>query len=79
MVTYVEPSTEEVLGKVANLNRDDIKRAIVSADAAQREFYKTSTAAGRSLLLRKWNDAILANADDCEFQMRWSGFFWRQD
>ncbi|KAI5848866.1 Aldehyde/histidinol dehydrogenase [Tricharina praecox] len=59
-----EPSTEEVLGKVANLNRDDIKRAIVSADAAQREFYKTSTAAGRSLLLRKWNDAILANADD---------------
>lgn len=60
----IEPSTEQVLGQVANLDRNDIRRAIASADGAGRKYYKSTTAGERGALLRKWYDAILANIDD---------------
>ena len=62
-----EPASEEVLGRVANLDREDIKKAISSADLGQIEFYKSTTALQRGVLLRKWYDAINANADDREY------------
>lgn len=64
---FAEPASEEVLGKIANLDRDDIKRAISSADLGQIEYYQTTTAQQRGVLLRKWYDAIIKNQDDCMF------------
>lgn len=61
------------MGKVANLNRDGIERAIVSADMAQRRVLLDLHGYGRSPLLREWNDAILANADDRESLMYENG------
>lgn len=62
----VEPATEDVLGRVANCDRDDIKRAIETADLGQKKFYKSTTAAQRGVLLRKWYDAIMENEEDRE-------------
>ncbi|TGZ82315.1 aldehyde dehydrogenase [Ascodesmis nigricans] len=59
-----EPATEDVLGRVANCDRDDIKRAIETADLGQKKFYKSTTAAQRGVLLRKWYDAIMENEED---------------
>jgi len=59
-----EPATEEVLGQVASVSREDIKRAIDSADVAQKEYYFSTTSAQRGRLLRAWYDKIIANIED---------------
>ncbi|KAL2113932.1 hypothetical protein VUR80DRAFT_1785 [Thermomyces stellatus] len=59
-----EPSTGTVMGQVANCTREDFQTAIQSASIAQPEFFESTTGASRGALLRKWNDLILANAED---------------
>jgi len=60
-----EPSSAEVLGQVADLSRDDFIRAIEIADKGFRKYSTSTTFAERGVQLRKWNDLILANVDDC--------------
>ncbi|KAI1422425.1 aldehyde dehydrogenase [Xylaria sp. FL1777] len=59
-----EPSSATVLGQVADCGLDDFRKAIQSAYDEQPKFYENTTAAGRGAMLRKWNDLIIANADD---------------
>lgn len=61
---YSEPSTSTVLGKVANCTLEDFRTAIQSASDVQAGFFEGTTGASRGAMLRKWNDLILANADD---------------
>lgn len=60
-----EPSSAEVLGQVADLSRDDFIKAIKIADKGFRKYSTSTTFAERGVQLRKWNDLILANVDDC--------------
>ncbi|KAI0905176.1 aldehyde dehydrogenase [Ustulina deusta] len=59
-----EPSSATVLGQVADCGLDDFRKAIQSAYDEQPKFYENTTAASRGAMLRKWNDLIIANADD---------------
>jgi succinate-semialdehyde dehydrogenase/glutarate-semialdehyde dehydrogenase len=53
-----------VLGKVASCDLDDFKKAIASADKAQKEYFFGTTAAQRGVILRKWFDLIMDNLED---------------
>lgn len=64
LIPFPEPSTGTVMGQVANCTREDFQTAIQSASIAQPEFFESTTGASRGALLRKWNDLILANAED---------------
>lgn len=59
-----EPSTNTVLGQVANCELEDFKKAIESANIAQPKYFESTTGTSRGALLRKWYDLILANQDD---------------
>ncbi|KAF1809230.1 aldehyde dehydrogenase [Eremomyces bilateralis CBS 781.70] len=59
-----EPSSETVLGEVANCDLEDFKKAISSADVAQREYWLSTTALQRGAALRTWYNLIMANQDD---------------
>lgn len=59
-----EPSSATVLGTVANCTVEDFHTAVEAADKAQQKYQETTTGAQRGAFLRKWNDLILANADD---------------
>ena len=61
-----EPSTGNVLGKVANCSLEDFQAAIDDAHRAQPKYYRLTTAAQRGSFLRHWNDLILANKQDRE-------------
>lgn len=61
----IEPSSAEVLGKVADLARDDFQKAIKIADAGFRKYSTSTTFAERGAQLRKWFDLVLENVDDC--------------
>lgn len=61
-----EPSTGEVLGQCADLALPDFKEAIDAAEDGFFKFNKTTTAKQRGIMLRKWFDLIIENADDCE-------------
>ncbi|KAH7109897.1 Aldehyde/histidinol dehydrogenase [Dendryphion nanum] len=60
----IEPSTGTILGKVANAELDDFRKAIASAELAQEEFYQSTTAAQRGGILKKWHELITTNEDD---------------
>jgi succinate-semialdehyde dehydrogenase/glutarate-semialdehyde dehydrogenase len=60
-----EPSSGEILQECADLDRDDFLEAIDCAYEGYQEFFSSTTAQARGVMLRKWNDLILANADDC--------------
>jgi acyl-CoA reductase-like NAD-dependent aldehyde dehydrogenase len=68
-----EPSSAEVLGQVADLSRDDFIKAIKIADKGFRKYSTSTTFAERGVQLRKWNDLILANVDDCTIPSLVSG------
>ncbi|HJW54504.1 MAG TPA: NADP-dependent succinate-semialdehyde dehydrogenase [Burkholderiaceae bacterium] len=57
------PATGEVIGSVPNMGAAEARRAIVAANEAWRG-WRAKTAKERSAVLRKWNDLMLANADD---------------
>lgn len=60
----LEPSSETVLGKVSNAGISDFKEAIKSAEIAQENYYRGTTAAQRGELLRRWYELIIASKDD---------------
>ena len=62
-VAVVNPATGETLGSVPRMGASDTRRAIEAANAAWPGWRK-KTAKERSVILRKWNDLMLENADD---------------
>lgn len=59
----VNPATGERLGSVPHMGEQETRRAIEAANAAWPAWRK-KTAKERSAILRRWNDLMLANADD---------------
>ena len=57
------PATGELLGTVPHMGAQETRRAIEAANAAWPAWRK-KTARERALILRKWNDLMLENADD---------------
>ncbi|MDB5767885.1 MAG: gabD2 [Collimonas fungivorans] len=57
------PATGETIGSVPLMGVAETKRAIAAADQAWRQ-WRRKTAKERSIVLRKWNDLMLANQDD---------------
>jgi len=57
------PATGETIGTVPLMGAAETKRAIAAANDAWK-LWRRKTAKERSVILRKWNDLILANADD---------------
>jgi succinate-semialdehyde dehydrogenase/glutarate-semialdehyde dehydrogenase len=57
------PATGEVLGRVPEMGAAETRRAVLAAQAAWAG-WRRKTAKERSVILRKWNDLMLANADD---------------
>jgi succinate-semialdehyde dehydrogenase/glutarate-semialdehyde dehydrogenase len=57
------PATGGTLGTVPDIGTDETRRAIEGAQAAWPAWRK-KTARERAAILRKWNDLMLANADD---------------
>ncbi|KAH7371116.1 Aldehyde/histidinol dehydrogenase [Pyrenochaeta sp. MPI-SDFR-AT-0127] len=62
--SVIEPSTETVLGRVSDTDLSDFRTAIASAEVAQDQFFRSTTAAQRGQLLKKWYELIIANQDD---------------
>lgn len=60
----IEPSTGDVLHECADFSKQDFIDAIESAHDGYQEFYSSTTAKERGVILRKWNDLILANSED---------------
>jgi succinate-semialdehyde dehydrogenase/glutarate-semialdehyde dehydrogenase len=57
------PATGETIGTVPKMGAAETRRAIAAADAAWGS-WRAKTGKERSVVLRKWNDLMLANADD---------------
>ncbi|HWW07777.1 NADP-dependent succinate-semialdehyde dehydrogenase [Collimonas sp.] len=57
------PATGETIGSVPLMGAAETKRAIAAANDAWRQ-WRRKTAKERSIILRKWNDLMLANLDD---------------
>lgn len=57
------PATGDVLGHVPEMGAAETRRAILAAQAAWAG-WRRKTAKERSAILRRWNDLMLANADD---------------
>jgi succinate-semialdehyde dehydrogenase/glutarate-semialdehyde dehydrogenase len=62
-INVTNPATGESLGSVPKMGAVETRRAIDAANAAWPEWRK-KPAKARAAILRKWNDLILANADD---------------
>jgi succinate-semialdehyde dehydrogenase/glutarate-semialdehyde dehydrogenase len=62
-ISVTNPATGEVLGTVPKMGAAETRRAIDAANAAWPEWRK-KPAKVRAAILRKWNDLILANAED---------------
>jgi succinate-semialdehyde dehydrogenase / glutarate-semialdehyde dehydrogenase len=59
----VDPTDGATIASVASATRDDVRRAIATADDALRE-WGARTAVDRAAFLRRWFDLIVAAADD---------------
>ncbi|PFH09638.1 succinate-semialdehyde dehydrogenase/glutarate-semialdehyde dehydrogenase [Collimonas sp. PA-H2] len=57
------PATGETIGSVPLMGAAETRRAIAAANEAWR-LWRRKTAKERSIILRKWNDLMLANLDD---------------
>ncbi|HEX8611046.1 MAG TPA: NADP-dependent succinate-semialdehyde dehydrogenase [Telluria sp.] len=62
-ITVTNPATGATLGTVPRMGAPDAARAIAAANAAWPAWRKKS-ARERSVILRKWNDLMIDNADD---------------
>ncbi len=62
------PASGELIGTVPMLGADDTTRAVAAAHAAFPA-WAAKTAKERAVILRRWNDLILANADDLAMMM----------
>ncbi|MGO2234539.1 MAG: NAD-dependent succinate-semialdehyde dehydrogenase [Marinomonas sp.] len=59
----LNPSTGEVIAKVANLGAQETKQAIAAAEVAY-DHWKTIPAKQRSSILRRWYELVLENQED---------------
>ena len=57
------PATGEVIARVADLGATEVTAAIDAAVSAQKEWAKR-TAKDRAMVMRKWFDLVMANAED---------------
>lgn len=57
------PATGELVANVPNMGRAEVARAIIAAEAAQKQ-WKSLTAAARATILRRWFDLIKQHAED---------------
>jgi succinate-semialdehyde dehydrogenase/glutarate-semialdehyde dehydrogenase len=62
-ITVTNPATGETIGTVPHMGTAETTRAIDAANVAWPAWRKKS-AKERATILRKWNDLMLANADD---------------
>lgn len=62
----LNPATLEVIGTVPNMGKAEAERAIAAAKEAW-PLWKNKTAKDRSIILKKWFDLIISNADDLAF------------
>jgi succinate-semialdehyde dehydrogenase/glutarate-semialdehyde dehydrogenase len=66
--TVTNPATGETLGTVPKMGTAETRRAIEAAEQAWPQ-WRAKTGKERSAILRKWNDLMLANADDLAMLM----------
>ena len=64
--SVTDPSTRNVLGQCAYFGQEDFLEAIDCAHDGYQRFYTSTTAKERASILRRWNDLILENLEDCE-------------
>ena len=62
-IAVTNPATGETIAHVPQMGQAETRRAIAAADAAWPA-WRRQTAKQRAAILRKWNDLMLANADD---------------
>ena len=62
----LNPATLEIIGSVPNMGKAEAERAIEAAKEAW-PLWKNKTAKDRSIILKKWFDLIILNADDLAF------------
>ena len=62
-LTVTNPATDEILGTVPEMGAAETRRAIAAANTAWAGWRK-KTAKERSLVLRRWYELMMANADD---------------
>jgi acyl-CoA reductase-like NAD-dependent aldehyde dehydrogenase len=60
-----EPASAEVLGKVADLSREDFQRAIKIADQGYRKYSTSTSFPERAAQLYRWYELVHANLEDC--------------
>ncbi|XZT14379.1 NAD-dependent succinate-semialdehyde dehydrogenase [Acinetobacter baumannii] len=62
----LNPATLEVIGTVPNMGKAEAERAIEATKEAW-PLWKNKTAKDRSIILKKWFDLIISNADELAF------------
>ncbi|AYC02267.1 NAD-dependent succinate-semialdehyde dehydrogenase [Acinetobacter baumannii] len=62
----LNPATLEIIGTVPNMGKAEAERAIEAAKEAW-PLWKNKTAKDRSIILKKWSDLIISNADELAF------------
>lgn len=62
----LNPATLEVIGTVPNMGKAEAERAIEAAKEVW-PLWKNKTAKDRSIILKKWFDLIISNADELAF------------
>lgn len=59
----VDPATREVVARVPDMGREDVRRAIAAAERAGAS-WRDRIAKERGILLRRWFDLVVAHQDD---------------
>jgi succinate-semialdehyde dehydrogenase/glutarate-semialdehyde dehydrogenase len=67
-VVVLNPATGQALGTVPNMGAAETRRAIEAANAAWPT-WRAKTAKERSVVLRRWQDLMMANQDDLALLM----------
>ena len=62
-IAITNPATGDVIGRVPNLGAAETRAAIAAAEAAQKD-WAARTAKERSVILRRWFDLMVENAND---------------
>ncbi|KAI9906012.1 hypothetical protein PsorP6_013679 [Peronosclerospora sorghi] len=59
----IDPSTNKEIARVANMGRVETNEAVAAASAAQK-MWRMTTPASRSMLLKKWQAAVIDSTED---------------
>ncbi|RJP83909.1 MAG: NAD-dependent succinate-semialdehyde dehydrogenase [Desulfobacteraceae bacterium] len=68
VMTVLNPSTNEAIGTVPLMGREETGQAVDAASAAWVD-WRTRTARERAAILRRWHDLMLANREDLAILM----------